>query len=57
MLSLKPPAKTERQLKALAASGASGFARAAQAELKRRTLAGLASCRREQPADGEGSSQ
>lgn len=42
MLSLRPPVKTEAQLKALAASGASGYARAAQAELRRRTEAGLA---------------
>lgn len=42
MIGLRPPVKTDDQLKALAASGASGFARAAQAELRRRTLAGLA---------------
>lgn len=37
MLRLVPPVRSLDQLKALAASGSSGFARRAQAELLRRT--------------------
>lgn len=33
---LQPPQRTEKQLLALAASGATGFAKKAQAELQRR---------------------
>ena len=36
-LTLKPPVRPISQLKALAASGASGLAKAAQEEIKRRT--------------------
>jgi hypothetical protein len=41
MLSLRPPVKTEAELKAIAASGMAGTTKA-RAELKRRTVAGLA---------------
>lgn len=37
MITLRPPEKSDAQLKALAASGASGLARKAQAELRART--------------------
>lgn len=36
MITLRPPAKTTAQLQAIAASGATGIARKAQAELQRR---------------------
>lgn len=42
MLRLQPPVKTNEQLRAIAASGSSGLSTAAKAELRRRTLAGLA---------------
>lgn len=41
MARLRMAERTLEQLKALAASGSSGLARAAQAELKARTLAAL----------------
>ena len=41
MIHLQPPLKTDEQLKALAASGSSGLAKRAQAELRARTIAGL----------------
>lgn len=41
MLRLQPPVKSLETLKALAASGASGFARRAQAELKARKVEAL----------------
>ena len=43
MLRLLPPEKTTEQLRALAASGASGLARKAQAELRQRVAAELQS--------------
>lgn len=46
MIALKPPVKTDAQLRAIAASGATGLARAAQAEIRRRTLAALAGAKR-----------
>jgi len=41
-LRLQAPRKTEAQLRAMAASGSSGVARRAQAELKRRVTEALA---------------
>lgn len=41
MIALRPPEKTEQQLRAIAASGATGLSRKAQAELRARTNAKL----------------
>ncbi len=43
MLTLRAPERTDEQLRALAASGRSGFARSAQDELARRKVAMLRS--------------
>jgi hypothetical protein len=41
MIALRPPEKTEAQLRAIAASGATGLSRKAQAELQARMNAKL----------------
>lgn len=41
MITLQPPVRSFDQLKALAASGSSGLARKAQAELRARTIEAL----------------
>lgn len=51
MIALRPPVRTFEQVKALAASGSSSFARKAQEELKARTNAGLRAALRQ---GGEG---
>jgi hypothetical protein len=56
MLTLHKPERTIEQLKALAASGSSRFARKAQAELQQRIQASLrASLDSERTKTGEGS--
>lgn len=56
MLRLNTPQRSTEQLRALAASGASGLARQAQAELRRRTSEALAASLASQRTTPEGGS-
>lgn len=57
MLRLQRPERSIEQLGALAASGSSGLARRAQAELRERTSKALAASLASQRSDGEGGSR